>query len=179
MFKPAFHKRLATDTSGLATIEFAMASTVLMLSLLNGLEVARWSFQKMEVANAAHSAAHAAWNACDTKHLPAKTKCAGLTTAVNNGLQSTSLGTAVTLTSTSYPSEGYYCLTSAGVLKREASYTATKPANCSAEGDTAHVPGDYLIISATYTYTPMFGTGLTVGSLLPATLTSSSSIRLQ
>ena len=58
---------LLKETSGLATIEFAFASTVLMYGLLNGLEAARYSFQKMEVANAVHAAAHAAWNACDTQ----------------------------------------------------------------------------------------------------------------
>ena len=171
-------RELRQDASGLATIEFAMASTMLMLGLLNGLEVARWSFQRMEVANAVHSAAHAVWNACDTKHLPAMTNCAGRAAAITNGLKSTSLGTAVTVAATS-PTEGYYCLTSGGVLKKEADYTDTKPANCSAEGDSAHVPGDYLKITATYAYRPMFGRGITVGSLMPATLSSSSMIRLQ
>ncbi len=86
-------KRLFSDRSGLAGIEFALASTALTVGLLNGLEVARWSFERMEVANAVHSATLAAWNACDTKHLPAKTNCTGLTTAISNGLATTSLGT--------------------------------------------------------------------------------------
>jgi Flp pilus assembly protein TadG len=172
-------RNLLKDASGLATIEFAFASTALMYGLLNGLEAARYSFQKMEVANAVHAAAHAAWNACDTKHLPAKTNCTGLTAAITGGIQSTSLGSGVTLTSSSYPSEGYYCITSAGALKKEADYTATKPTNCSAESDSSHAPGDYLVISGKATYAPIFGRKLTIGYLLPTTLTAQSSIRLQ
>lgn len=175
-----FRKRkLLKDKSGLATIEFAVCSTALVLGLLNGVEFARWYYQKMEVANAVHAAAHAAWNACDTKHLPAKTNCTGLTAAITSGLQSTSLGSGVTLASTSYPSEGYYCLTSAGALKQEAAYNGTKPSNCSAEGDSAHTPGDYLVISGKATFAPMFGSKITVGSIMPTTLTATSTIRLQ
>lgn len=179
-------RALREDSSGLATIEFAIASTVLLLGLLNGLEAARYSFQKMEVANAVHAAAHAVWNACDTKHLPALSNCTGVNTAISNGLQSTSLGTGVTLSTTtvsgktvSYPLEGYYCLTTAGVLKKEVDYTGTKPSNCSAEGDSAHAPGDYLVIKAQANYTPLFGSKVTVGSLFAKTLTSTSTIRLQ
>ncbi|MBV9527189.1 TadE/TadG family type IV pilus assembly protein [Sphingomonas sp.] len=180
------NSNLLVESSGLATIEFAIASSVLMLGLLNGLETARYSFQKMEVANAVHAAAHAAWNACDTKHLPALSKCTTVNTAINNGIQSTSLGSAVTLSTTtvsgktvSYPFEGYYCLTTAGALKKEADYTGTKPTDCSAEGDSAHTPGDYLVIKAQATYAPLFSSKLTIGSLFGTTLSATSTIRLQ
>ena len=171
--------RLFADKSGLATVEFAVASSVLTVGLLNGLEVARWSLQKMEVANAVHSATLAAWNACDTKHLPAKSSCTGLTSAINSGLQTTSLGTAVTLAS-GYPTEGYYCINSStGVLTNVANYDQTKPANCSSQGDASHSPGDYVVIQASYTYTPLISSNLTVGSRLQSTLTSTGYIRLQ
>lgn len=169
-------RKLIEDSSGLATIEFAIATTVLVLGLLNGLEVARWSFQRMEIRNAVHVAAHAAWNACDTKHLPAKTNCSGLSSAITAAVNSTSLGAPTTGPTTT---EGYYCLTSAGALKKEADYTATKPTNCSAESDSSHTPGDYLVVTASYTYSPMFGASLTVGHLMPTTLSATSMIRLQ
>ena len=89
--------------------------------------------QKMEMANAVNSATLAAWNACDTKHLPAKTNCTGLTSAITTGLQTTSLGTSVTLAS-GYPTEGYYCVNSSGVLTNVANYSATPPATCSGAG---------------------------------------------
>ena len=172
-------KRLISDRSGLAGIEFALASTVLTVGLLNGLEVARWSFQKMELANAVHSATLAVWNACDTKHLPAKTNCSTpLTTAITNGLKTTSLGTSVTLAS-GFPTEGYYCLNSSKVLTLVAAYNATKPTDCSSVGDATHTPSDYVVIQAAYTYTPLFGNGLTVGKILQSNLTSTGYIRLQ
>ena len=167
-------KRLFGDSSGLAGIEFALASTALTVGLLNGLEVARWSFQRMELANAVHSATLAVWNACDTKHLPAKSNCTGLSSAVSSGASATSLGTLSPTTT-----EGYYCVNSSGVLTKVADYTATKPTDCSAVGDSTHSPGDYLLLTATYTYTPLFGSGLTVGSLLTSNLTSTGYIRLQ
>ncbi|MGZ2410958.1 Flp pilus assembly protein TadG [Sphingomonas sp. F9_3S_D5_B_2] len=171
-------RNLLRDSSGLATLEFAIASTTLMVGLLNGLEVARWSYQKMELANAVHSAAQAAWNACDTKHLPATTKCTGLSAAVTNALAATSLGSGVTAT-TGYPTEAYYCVNSSGVLTSVGPVSAAKPADCSGVSDTAHVPGDYVVISASYTYSPLFGSNLTAGGFLPATLTKTGYIRLQ
>ena len=171
-------KRLSAETSGMATIEFAIASTALTVGLLNGLEVARWSLQRMEMANAVHSATLAVWNACDTKKLPAKSNCAGLNSAITTGLQTTSLGTSVTLAS-GYPTEGYYCINSSGVLTNVANYNATPPADCSAQGDSTHSPGDYVVIQATYSYTPLIGSGLTVGSALPSTFTSTGYIRLK
>lgn len=170
-------RKLLEDTSGLATIEFAVCSTALVLGLMNGVEFARWYYQKMEVANAVHAAAHAAWNACDTKHLPAKTNCTGLDAAIISGLQSTSLGAAVTPSTAT--SEGYYCLTTAGALKKEVDYTGTKPSNCSAESDSSHSPGDYLVVSGQATFTPMFSNSLTFGRVMPTTLTATSMIRLQ
>jgi Flp pilus assembly protein TadG len=178
MRKLSFRTRdLLKDSSGLATIEFAFASTALIYGLLNGLEAARYSFQKMEVANAVHAAAHAVWNACDTKHLPAMSNCTARTAAYTNGLASTSLGTSVTL-KTGFPTEGYYCLTSAGAITKQANYDQTKP-TCSAVGGVAYTAGDDFAISATYAYTPMFGRKLTIGYLLPTTITASSIIRLQ
>jgi Flp pilus assembly protein TadG len=166
------------DQSGVATIEFAVITAVLVLVLLNGLEFARWSYQKMETANAVHSATQAVWSSCDVNHLPAKTNCTGLTAAITNGLRATSLGTAVTL-SANNPTEAYYCVNASNALQQVALYTATKPSDCSAAGDSTRVPGDYVSITATYTYSPLFGAPLTLGGLFPTTITSSGFIRLQ
>jgi Flp pilus assembly protein TadG len=170
-------KCLKAAESGVAGIEFALVTSVLMLTLLNGVEIARWSFQRMQVRNAVHSASQAVWAACDTKHLPAKTNCTGLDAAITAGLQSTSLGTSVTKTS-GYPTEAYYCVNSSGVLTQVGPITAAKPSDCSAVGDASHSPGDYVMLSASYTYKPMFK-GITVGNMLPKTLTATGSMRLQ
>jgi len=172
-------KSLFKENSGLATIEFALASTILVYGLMNGLEAARYSFQKMEVRNAVHAAAHAAWNACDTQHLPAKTNCGtALNTAIANGLASTSLGTAVTATATS-PTEGYYCLATSGSSNTLTLATSQSTPTCSNVGGVAYTPADYLFVSATYSYTPLFGTKLTIGHLFPTTITATSQIRLK
>jgi Flp pilus assembly protein TadG len=173
-------KRLLSDKSGLATIEFALASTALTIGLLNGLEVARWSLQRMQMANAVHSATLAVWNACDTKHLPAISNCSGLNSAISTGLQTTSLGTAVTL-ATNYPQEGYYCINTSGVLIKAANYNATTiPSDCSTYSDSSHAPGDYVLVQATYNYTPLISSSLlSVGSSLPSTFTSTGWIRLK
>jgi hypothetical protein len=117
------------------------------------------------------------WNACDTKHLPAKTNCTGLTSAITNGLASTSLGSSVTIAPGS-PTEAYYCINSSGALQQVATYTDVKPTDCTAVGDTTRAPADYVRITATYNYTPLFGQA-TVGTLLPSTFTSAGFIRVQ
>lgn len=173
-------KRLRGDTSGLATIEFAFVSLVMMYTILNGVEVARWSLQRMQVANAVNSATQAVWNACTSTKLPATTKCTdattGMTAAITAGLQSTSLGSDVTL-DTGFPSEAYYCLDSDGVLTKVGEVADPKPADCSEVDDDDHAPGDYVMISASYTFTPLFP-GMTVADLLPTDMTSSGSMRL-
>lgn len=170
--------RLFADTSGLAGMEFALATTVLVVGLLNGLEVAQWSMQKMELNNAVHSATMAVWSACDIHHVPAMTNCStAMNTAITNGLQSTSLGTHVTLDTAT---EGYYCA-GGGVLTKVAAYDATTvPSDCSSvSNDKSHAPGDYVVVKANYTYTPLFGSSLTVGNTLPTALTSTGYIRLK
>jgi Flp pilus assembly protein TadG len=169
-------RRLASDKRGLASIEFCMVSGALIYGLLNGLEVARWSMQRMQVANAVHSATQAVWKACDTKQLPAKTKCAGLLPAINAGLGSTSLA-GVQLTA-NYPTEAYYCINGSGVLTQVGTIASTKPADCSAVGDSTRSPGDYVMVSASYTYKPMMNK-LTVGRFLPSSFTYTGSMRLQ
>ena len=166
---------VASDTSGVAGIEFCVVSGVLMIGLLNGIEFARWYYQKMEMTNAVHSASYAVWKACDSKMLPAKTNCPGLTNAITNAVQSTSLGTSVTLTS-GYPTEAYYCVNSTGVLT-QVSTISSKPADCTAVGDTTHAPGDYVVVAASYTYSPLFST-ITIGGHLPTAMTSTAYMRL-
>ena len=94
-----------------------------------------------------------------------------MTTAV----QSTSLGTKVTLQSGS-PAEGYYCVNSSNALVYVSS-VSSKPANCSSVGMASLQPGDYIKVQTTFTYTPLFK-GITVGGLLPTTITSTTYMRL-
>lgn len=169
--------RLHRDNRGLAGIEMAIGLMVLTVICLNGVELAKWFYARMEVQSAAQMAAQNAWKACDTSHLPATVNCSGLSTAISNSLAATRLRTSITQTSSS-PVEGYYCVNSSGVLTLVSQVPAAKPSNCSTVGDSTHAPGDYLTISVSTNYSPIFG-GITVGRYLPSPITSTNSVRLQ
>jgi len=151
------------DRRGVVAVEFAGAAMFLVLGLLNAVDVGYYTYQRMEVENAAQVGAQTAWKTCNdpTYMLPATTKCPGLTAAITAAIQSTSLGTAVTLQS-GYPQEGYYCANSSGTLQSVGSL-ASKPANCSAAGDATVGPGDYIKVGVTVSYAPLFP-GITVMS---------------
>lgn len=167
---------LGEDRRGTAALEFAFFASFLSLATLNVAEISVYIFQRMQVDNAAQMAAQAAWKTCDTSQLPATTNCPGLTTALTNSVQSTPLGSSVQLTAGS-PSEGYYCVTAQNTLQYMSSVD-NKPADCSAAGNAAAQPADYITIQATFNYTPMFH-GLTVGGLFGSTIQQTTIMRLQ
>ena len=170
-------RRLRESTAGTATIELALVASTLLLVTLNGVEIARFYFAKMELQNAVQMASQTVWKLCDTTaKLPTSTNCSGRSSKITNALQSTSLGSAVTLSS-GYPTEGYFCINSATTALQSAG--STKPADCSAFGGTsAQSAGYYLTMRAQYTYTPIFS-GITVGGSLPTTVTATTVTRLQ
>ncbi len=163
------------DIRGLAAIEFALIAGFLSIALLNVTDVSIFLFDKLQVSNATQMGAQAAWATCDLNHVPATTKCPNMGTAVTTAVQSTALGTNVTLQSGS-PAEGWYCVSSTGTMQYMADYSAP-PVDCSAAGNAVVGPGDYVKIQTTYTFAPLF-TGLSVGSLLPTTITATSYVRL-
>ncbi len=169
-------KAFGRDRRGVAAIEFAFFASFLSVATLNVAEISVYVFQRMQVDNAAQMAAQVAWKTCDTSHLPATTNCPGLNVALTNSVQSTPLGARVQLESGS-PSEGYYCVTVQNVLQYMSSVDS-KPADCSAVGNSAAQPADYITIQTTYNYTPMFS-GLTVGGLFSSTIQRTSIMRLQ
>jgi hypothetical protein len=99
-----------------------------------------------------------------------------MNTAISNGLQATSLGSSVVLSS-GYPTEAYYCVNSSGSLV-QVSNISSQPSDCSAVGDATRKPGDYVVIRARYTFTPMFQK-MTAGSLMPTNMVSTSYMRLK
>jgi Flp pilus assembly protein TadG len=166
---------LRADKGGTAAIEFGLFVGLLSFSLLNTVDVSVYLYQRMQVENATEMAAEAAFKACDLSSLPATTKCAGLTTAITNAVQSTSLGKKVTLQSGS-PSEGYYCVDNNNALQY-VSDVSTKPADCTAAGMPSLKPSDYINISTTFTYKPLFS-GVTIAGLLTTPVTSTAWMRL-
>ena len=169
---------LRKDNRGMAAIEFAMIASFLALSLLNVSDLAIFLFDKLEVENATQMGAQAAWATCtsSTSLLPATVNCAGLNGAITTAIQSTPLGTAPKLAS-GYPSEAYYCVNNSGALTSVGAVSATKPSDCSSAGSSTTKPGDYLLVSTTYTFSPLFS-GITLAALLPATITNTAWVRL-
>jgi Flp pilus assembly protein TadG len=166
---------LRRDVRGLAAIEFALIAGFLCYALLNVADVSVFLFDKVQVNNATQMGVQAAWATCDLNHLPASTKCPSMNGAVTTAVQSTGLGNSVTLQS-GYPSEGYYCISSAGALTW-VSDVSSPPNDCSSVGSAATTPHDYVKIQTTYTYAPIFP-GLSVGSALPKSITYTSYVRL-
>jgi Flp pilus assembly protein TadG len=171
-------RQLRRDTRGTAAIEFGGASVILVAGLLNAVDLGYYEHRRMEVENAAQAGAQAAWATCNdiSTMLPATQKCAGLSAAVTAAIQSTSLGTAVSLAS-GFPAEGYYCVNASNALQSVGSL-ASKPADCTAAGNPNTLPGDYIQIGVTFTYAPLFP-GVTVMSVWGiTTITQTSWMRL-
>jgi Flp pilus assembly protein TadG len=145
-----------SDERAVAAVEFAAPALLLAVGLLNAIDVGYYAYKRMEVENAAQVGAQAAWKTCydSSTMLPATQNCAGLNTAITTAIQSTSLGTSVSLAD-GYPIEGYYCATSSNTLQSVGSLSS-KPANCSGAGDASTSPGDYIQVGVTFAYAPLF-----------------------
>ena len=168
-------REIWTDQRGVAAIEFGFFSIFLSLALVNVADVSIYIYQRMQAENATQVAAQAAWKACDLSQLPATTNCAGLATAIQNALGSTSLGTRVSLISGS-PAEGYYCVNASNTLQY-VSDVSSKPADCTAAGMPSLQAADYIQIQTTFTYSPIFP-GLSISSTFPTPINSASLMRL-
>jgi Flp pilus assembly protein TadG len=170
----------ANDRANIA-IEFALVAPILVFLLMNILDFSRLIWARMEVDNAARMGAQAAFKSCSSGTLPATTNCSGLSTTVTTAVQSTSLGTAVTVLpsgspgfptgnySSGNPPEDYYCVSGTS-LTWVAKYSSS-PGTCSGGG----TPGDYIEIDVSYSYSPVFS-GLTLAS--SRTLTGTAITRL-
>ena len=168
---------LRSDQQGTSAIEFSFFAALLSLAALNITDISIYIYQRMQLENAAQMGAQAVWKTCDPfkGYLPATTSCPGMTTALTNAVQSTSLGTNVTLQS-GYPAEGYYCVNGSGSLQY-VSAVSSKPADCSAAGMATLQPADYIQIQTTFSYAPLFP-GITVAGLFATPITKTTMIRL-
>jgi Flp pilus assembly protein TadG len=161
--------------AGNALIEFAFVAPILVMLLLNLFDFSALIWATMQTDYAAQMGAQAALKTCAGGPLPAISYCSGLNTAIANAIQGTSLGSGVSLAS-GYPSESYYCV-SGTALQSVGTYSSPpNPFDCSATGNSAVVPGDYVTVQVSYSYTPTF-TGLSLAS--SQTLTSTALERLQ
>jgi Flp pilus assembly protein TadG len=168
-------KSMSSDQRGVSAIEFAFFAGVLSLGIVNTADISIYIYKRMELDNATQMGVQAAWKTCDKNHLPATTNCTGLMTAITNAVQSTSLGTQVSL-QTGSPSEGYYCVNSSNALQYVSPVTS-KPADCSAADMPNLQPADYIKITAKFDYTPLFP-GITVASALETPIIKTALMRL-
>jgi|SRR5579863_4242340 len=168
--------KLAGNSRGAATVEFALIFGILVVVMLNGTEIARWYNSKMELDNATEMAVQAVTTTCDSTHLPATTACPTYNTVISTALASTTLGSLVVQTGGS-PADSYYCLNASGQLVFLSSI-ATAQTTCTAAGNANLVPSEYVTIQASYSYTPIFS-AVTIGSLLPSSLKSFAMVRLK
>lgn len=176
--------RFGRDRRGAAAVEFALWAVALTVPALSALDLGMFAVRRMQVEQAGHAGAAAAWRLCDTaEKLPATQNCPGLSAAVTTAVQSTPLGAQVSVAAGS-PNEGYYCAGDDSVLRPVGFSWAMgetpppKPANCSAVvTDSATPPSDYIQVTVTYDYAPMFGVA-SVASLLPTAITKTAWRRL-
>jgi Flp pilus assembly protein TadG len=168
-------RTFASDRRGVAAVEFAAFLLFLSVAVLNVTDISIYLYQRMEAENATQGAAQAAWKTCGLDQLPATTNCPGLASAIQNAIGATSLGARVSLVSGS-PLEGYYCVNSSGALQYM-SDVSSKPTDCSAAGAPGVQPGDYIQITTTFGYAPIFP-GLTVASTFPTPINTTTMMRL-
>lgn len=168
------------EQRGAAGVEFALVLTLLTIPILNVVDLALYAWDRMQVDNAAQMAVQAAWATCKlSSNLPATpnsyANCPAMPAAVTTAAQSTRLGTNVTVSSTI---EGYYCVnTTTNALVAVGTFPGTKPANCSSVGVSTDTPGDYVLITTTYTYSPIFS-AVSIASALNATVSRQAWMRI-
>jgi Flp pilus assembly protein TadG len=169
---------ICSDQRGVSALEFAFFAALLVFGLLNTADISIYIYKRMELENATQMAVQAAWKACDPSkgYLPATTNCPGLTTVIVKAAQSTTLGNQVSIKKGS-PSEGYYCLNKSGALQYVSDATSDPPADCSVTGLSGQQPADYIKITTTFPYVPLFPR-ITVGSIFTTPILKTAMMRL-
>jgi Flp pilus assembly protein TadG len=163
---------------GAAAAELALVLVLLVVPVLNVIDIATFVYDRMELENAAQSAAQTAWAQCSaTGYVPAtvNNNCSGLSSAMSSAAQTTSLGSGVTVSSTT---EDFCCpgasnaplnCTGAGL----GPVATTTPGTCA----SGEAPGDYIFVTASYTYSPVYS-AVSLASLLPTSITHIAWMRL-
>ena len=172
----SFLRRLRRDERGIAAIEAAFITSAFAIAMLNAVEIGRYAYIKMEAEQATQVGAQAALVACDAQHVPATQSCPNLNSAVTTAIQGTTLGSKMSLNGAGAITEGYYCLNAAGALV-SVSGVSSKPADCSAAGNSSLKPVLYLQVHTRYTYAPMFP-GLTVAQAFPTAVLKTAWMRM-
>ena len=146
-----FMRRLRRDRSGVAALELALVSSILVGILIPTFDLGMGAYQKMRVQDAAEAGAQYA--------LTSGYSAAAITSAAQNA---TSLGAGVTVT----PSESCNCITG-GTIGSSVACGSTCP-----DGSTA---GTYVTVATQATYTLLVSYP---GLASPMTLNGSAIVRI-
>lgn len=167
--------RYRENQRGAAAAEFALVLTLMAVPLLNVFDIGSYVYDRMELDNAAQAAVQTAWGQCAaTGKVPAtvNNNCSNLSAAMTTSARTTPLGADVTITSISEK----YCCPGVGTVTCSGAglgpVATTTPAACS----SGQQPGDYIFITASYTYTAH--SGLSIASLLTTPIVRTAWMRL-
>jgi Flp pilus assembly protein TadG len=159
---------------GAAAAELALVLVLLVVPILNAVDIGNYVYDRMELENAAQSAAQTAWAQCSaTGYVPAtvNNNCSGLSSAMTSAAQTTSLGSGVTVSSTT---EDFCCPGASNApLACQGPVATTTPTAC----PSTAAPGDYIFITVSYTYSPVYS-AVSVASLLTTPVTHTAWMRL-
>ncbi len=160
-------------------MELMIISGPILMLLFNVVDVGTYTYQRMQVEEAAQIGVQKVYASCTSSSLPAVQNCnvGTLSSTITTAVQSTSLGSNVSVVS-GYPIEGYYCLDASNTLtlvgqSATIGGTPTKPASCVAAGLPAGRMGDYIQIRVTYGYTSVFS-WVSVAGLLSGPITKTA-----
>ena len=169
--------QLYRDSGGTAGAEMALVLPFIAVLFLNVADATSYIYSRMQVDLAAQEAAGLARAMCDTTaELPSTVNCPGLQAAMETAAQATSLGADVSLNTAT---AAWYCSDASSNLVEVAAITSTPPADCSGTltGSTAK-PGEYLQVTASYTFAPIFPAA-SVAASLPSDIARTAWIRIQ
>ena len=182
------HGRFAkflSEKRGAAAAEFAIVATLLVYMMLNVVDLGTYIYARMQVENAAQAAAEKVISLCESGTQPqfdVTNNCTGIASKITAAAQATSLGTNVSAAISTSTPEAFYCSNGTGgmtkvTLTTLSSSTTSAPSCLLTVALNTAAAGDYLPITASFTYAPIFP-GATVSSLLNDTITSTVWVRV-
>ena len=147
---------VTSDNRGVALIEFALVAPIRVLLLANVVEFGRLIWSQMQLDYAAQTGAQMVLKVCANQgNLPATTNCPNMNSAVVQAVQSGPLGASATVSS-GYPSESYECTSGINLVSVGTPAAPPSPFDCSSVGNPGAIPGDYVQIDVSYSYSPVF-----------------------
>lgn len=167
--------RFAGDVTGVAAIEMALVSGLLIMLMCNVAELGRYAYVVTQVSAATQAAAQAALVTCDPTKTPATIACPALDTAMTAAAHSTSLGAEVELDED--VREAWYCVNAQGALEKVAE-VGKKPEDCADVDRPGEPPALYLQVRTSHEFEALFP-GLTVVDSFRSTIERTSWMRMK